>query len=140
MALVIFGFLAFLLATLMGVAWVAMWLVVALFWLAWPLTLLVVAAIAWRAQSRYWRRVDQASTFATSSTPARARQTAPPPSENLAFEEYRAEMLRRLDEESAKFGDYLERLRKSKDKQDFDSFIAERRSRLSTDAPRGAIA
>jgi biopolymer transport protein ExbB/TolQ len=140
LALVIFGFFALLFATLFWVAWAAMWLVVVLFWLAWPLTLLVVAAIAWRAQARYWRRVDQTSTVvgSTARTPAPRAETQP--SENRAFEEYRAETLRRLDEERAKFGEYLERLRKSKDREAFDSFIAERRTRLSADETRGAIA
>ncbi len=48
---------------------------------------------------------------------------------NHAFDEYRAETLRRLEEEQKEFGSFLERLRFAKDKAEFDQFMAERRSR-----------
>jgi hypothetical protein len=51
----------------------------------------------------------------------------PGPSSNRAFDEYRAETLRRLEEEQKEFMEYLERLRQARDKQEFDSFMAERR-------------
>ena len=35
--------------------------------------------------------------------------------------------MQRLDEERARFGEYLERLRKAKDKEAFDRYVAERR-------------
>lgn len=131
MALVTLGFLAFLLVTLFWVAWAVMWLVVALFWLAWPLTLLILAAIAWRAQARYWRQEPS----------ARMPRERPPvrDSGNRAFDEYRDETLQRLDEERHKFGEFLERLRSSKDKAAFDRFLAERRPRPPDNA-HGAIA
>jgi hypothetical protein len=49
------------------------------------------------------------------------------PSGNAAFDEYRTETLRRLEEEQKEFVDYLERLRRAKDKAEFDQFMAERR-------------
>ncbi len=55
------------------------------------------------------------------------RQPTPPTSGNHAFDEYRAETLRRLEEEQAEFASYLERLRFAKDKAEFDQFMAERR-------------
>jgi hypothetical protein len=51
----------------------------------------------------------------------------PPPSGNHAFDEYRAETLRRLEEEQSEFSSYLERLRFAKDEAEFDQFMAERR-------------
>jgi hypothetical protein len=54
---------------------------------------------------------------------------APPSSGNRAFDEYRAETLKRLEEEQREFRDFLERLRFAKDKTEFDQFMAERRSR-----------
>jgi len=48
---------------------------------------------------------------------------------NRAFDEYREETLRRLEEEQREFRQFLDRLRKAKDKQEFDQFMAERRSR-----------
>lgn len=47
---------------------------------------------------------------------------------NHAFDEYRAETLRRLEEEQKEFGAFLERLRFAKDKAEFDQFMAERRN------------
>jgi hypothetical protein len=48
---------------------------------------------------------------------------------NRAFDEYRAETLRRLEEEAVEFQSFLTRLRMAKDKAEFDQFMAERRSR-----------
>ena len=53
----------------------------------------------------------------------------PRSSGNHAFDEYRAETLRRLEEEQREFRDFLNRLRQAKDKAEFDQFMAERRNR-----------
>jgi len=53
----------------------------------------------------------------------------PPSSGNRAFDEYRAEMLRRLEEEQREFKEFLQRLRQAKDKAEFDMFMSERRNR-----------
>ena len=45
---------------------------------------------------------------------------------NTAFDAYRAETLRRLEEEQAAFESFLSRLREAKDKQEFDAFMEER--------------
>lgn len=47
---------------------------------------------------------------------------------NAAFEDYKAETLRRLEDEQKEFLDFLYRLRSAKDKAEFDQFMAERRS------------
>ena len=52
---------------------------------------------------------------------------------NRAFDEYRAETLRRLEEEQREFMEFLDRLRHAKDKAEFDEFMAERRHR--SDSP-----
>jgi len=57
------------------------------------------------------------------------------PSGNKAFDEYRAETLRRLEEEQQEFQDFLGRLREAKDKAEFDQFMADRRSRGTTPQP-----
>jgi hypothetical protein len=53
----------------------------------------------------------------------------PASSGNHAFDEYRAETLRRLEEEQKEFSGFLDRLRFAKDKAEFDQFMAERRNR-----------
>ncbi|HEX4174086.1 MAG TPA: DUF2852 domain-containing protein [Acetobacteraceae bacterium] len=57
------------------------------------------------------------------------RQASPTTSGNRAFDEYRAETLRRLEEEQQEFAAFLERLRFAKDKSEFDQFMNERRNR-----------
>jgi hypothetical protein len=51
------------------------------------------------------------------------------PSGNRAFDEYREETLKRLEEESREFQGFLERLRLAKDRSEFDQFMAERKVR-----------
>ena len=53
----------------------------------------------------------------------------PPSSGNRAFDEYRQETLRRLEEEQQEFKDFLGRLRHAKDKEEFDAFMAQHRTR-----------
>jgi hypothetical protein len=54
------------------------------------------------------------------------------PSGNRAFDEYREETLRRLEDEEREFKDFLERLRQAKDKSEFDQFMTDRRNRPAT--------
>jgi hypothetical protein len=82
------------------------------------------ARAEWRARReefRGWKR--------------RHRWGQPPSSGNVAFDEYREETLRKLDEEQHEFRDYLDRLRSAKDRAEFDQFMAERRSRPPTTEP-----
>lgn len=58
----------------------------------------------------------------------------PAPSGNRAFDDYRADTLKRLEEEQKEFVEYLERLRHAKDKAEFDQFMSDRR-RPATTAP-----
>jgi hypothetical protein len=58
----------------------------------------------------------------------------PPSSGNRAFDEYRADTLRRLEEEQKAFAAYLDRLRFAKDKAEFDQFMAERWERPRPEA------
>lgn len=52
-----------------------------------------------------------------------------PSSGNHAFDEYRNDTLKRLEEEQREFREFLERLRFAKDKTEFDAFMNDRRSR-----------
>lgn len=59
-----------------------------------------------------------------------------PSSGNRAFDEYRQETLRRLEDEQREFQDFLGRLRMARDKAEFDQFMADRRSdRQAGDRP-----
>ena len=52
---------------------------------------------------------------------------------NRAFDEYRDETLRRLEEEEREFKDFLDRLRQAKDKAEFDQFMSDMRGRRPTE-------
>jgi hypothetical protein len=60
---------------------------------------------------------------------------SPPSSGNRAFDEYRAETLRRLEDEQREFQEFLVRLREAKDKAEFDQFMADRRGRPDITPP-----
>ena len=51
---------------------------------------------------------------------------------NSAFEEYKMETLKRLEEEQGEFQDFLQRLRHAKDKAEFDQFMTDRRNKPQT--------
>jgi hypothetical protein len=55
---------------------------------------------------------------------------------NRAFDEYRTETLRRLEEEQREFKEFLDRLRHAKDKTEFDQFMAERGRRAQGPSPQ----
>ena len=59
----------------------------------------------------------------------------PPTSGNRAFDEYRSETLRRLEDEQREFKDFLARLRFAKDRAEFDQFMADRRNRAGDETP-----
>jgi hypothetical protein len=58
-----------------------------------------------------------------------------PTSGNRAFDEYRTDTLKRLEEEQREFREFLERLRFAKDKTEFDAFMNERRNRPEPQSP-----
>lgn len=61
------------------------------------------------------------------------------PSGNTAFDSYKADMLRRLEDEQTAFEGFLQRLRDAKDKSEFDAFMDDR-ARANRDATVTATA
>lgn len=55
-----------------------------------------------------------------------AARAAMRPSGNTAFDSYKSETLRRLEEEQSAFEEFLARLRAAKDKTEFDNFMDDR--------------
>ena len=49
---------------------------------------------------------------------------------NSAFDAYKTDTLRRLEDEQANFEDFLRRLRDSKDKAEFDQFMDDRAEKV----------
>jgi hypothetical protein len=53
---------------------------------------------------------------------------------NAAFDAYKAETLRRLEDEQEQFETFLQRLREAKDKAEFDQFMEDRARKAADDA------
>ena len=115
-------------------AWIALMIVSFIIW--WPIGLATLAFLywsgrmgcghhmgwqerreRWRQARDEWRAMRQAGYGAMRS------------SGNAAFDDYRTETLKRLEEEQKEFVSFLDRLRRAKDKAEFDQFMAERRNR-----------
>ncbi len=84
----------------------------------WPLGLAILGYMIWSGRMGCWNR----SRGKWWKTEARS-------SGNSAFDDYRAETLKRLEEEQQEFQDFLEQLRRAKDKAEFDQFMSRRRAR-----------
>jgi hypothetical protein len=65
----------------------------------------------------------------------RSARTAMRPSGNAVFDSYKADTLRRLEEEQRAFEEFLGRLREAKDKAEFDQFMDERARRAADRTP-----
>lgn len=71
---------------------------------------------------------------------ARHAHTAFRTSGNAAFDAYKADTLRRLEEEQDAFEAFLDRLRQAKDKAEFDQFMDERsKKKTQTDIDGDAV-
>ena len=112
-------------------------------WMWWPLGFLALAFIigsgrmgCWnhhgmnRWENKMHRMQDKMDRVRTRMDGMRGGDWwgGPPSSGNRAFDDYRAETLKRLEEEQREFRNFLDRLRFAKDKTEFDQFMAERRN------------
>ena len=104
------------------------WIVVMVlgFILFWPIGLAILAYLIWSGRMGFWRHCGPGRWHYTAPDETRTKRRAGPSSGNHAFDEYREETLRRLEEEQEAFKAFLERLRQAKDKAEFDNFMAER--------------
>jgi len=106
-------------------AWIG--LLVLSFILFWPMGLALLAFLIWsgrmgcgrHGRHEHWREKFREKTGWHFT----------PPSGNRAFDDYREETLRRLEEEQREFKTFLDRLRHAKDKAEFDQFMTERKGR-----------
>ena len=117
-------------------AWIA--LMVVSFIIFWPAGLAVLAYLIGSGRMACWKQERRWRREMMHEMRDRARETADRwfgghhryrPSGNAAFDEYRADTLRRLEEEEREFSDFLRRLRIAKDKAEFDEFLNQRRNR-----------
>ena len=116
-------------------AWIG--LTVASFILFWPLGLVLLGYLIGSGRmacrtngtgDRWQRRMDRMQRRMERMQTAAERWGGGyrASSGNRAFDEYRAETLRRLEEEQREFIEFLDRLRHARDKAEFDQFMADR--------------
>ena len=113
-------------------AWIALTILGFVYW--WPIGLAVLAFLIGSGRMNAWKGgcvdrwhggIEEMRSAGTWWRPSR--------SGNQAFDDYRAETLRRLEEEQREFQDFLRRLRMAKDQQEFDQYMHERRGHSSVD-------
>ncbi len=104
----------------------------------WPIGLALLGYFYWRSHSMSCNTAGWKAPW--TAWKERARETirgaagpAYAPSGNIAFDEYREGVLKRLEEErrqldaqAAEFGDFVRNLRRAKDQEEFDRFMAGR--------------
>jgi hypothetical protein len=105
------------------------------FFIFWPLGLAMIAYILWgdRIKSMFNQAKGQMNS-STSSRNCRGRgKNKYRPTGNVAFDEYREDKLRHLEEEQKRinqmqtdFDDFLYNLRKARDQEEFDRFMNNR--------------
>jgi uncharacterized protein DUF2852 len=120
-------------------AWIA--LIVIGFMAFWPIGLVILAFTIWSGRmacgqhgmERWQYKMERMQSKMDRMRERMSRGGGPfwepPTSGNRAFDDYRADTFRRLDEEQREFRDFLARLRMAKDKAEFDQFMADRRNR-----------
>lgn len=116
-------------------AWIAAMILGFVF--VWPVGLAILAYMIWSKRmfacnkSNHRRRHNSHEAWSEMRHTWRSTMK---PSGNRAFDAYKAETLRRLEEEQRSFETFLERLREAKDKSEFDQFMDERASDTGFDA------
>jgi hypothetical protein len=123
-------------------AWIA--LVVVSFIVFWPIGLALLIYLKWSGRMFCSRHGRYGHWYGPDGREAREEFRAwrrghrwgrHGGSGNVAFDEYREETLRKLDEEQREFRDFLDRLRAAKDRAEFDQFMNERRNRPPATEP-----
>ena len=115
-------------------AWIAAMILGFFIW--WPVGLATLAFLIWSGRmgcGHHWEgkmeRMQRKMDWMRSKMGGGGPNWGGPASGNRAFDEYRTETLRRLEDEQKEFREFLERLRFAKDKTEFDQFMSERRSK-----------
>jgi hypothetical protein len=112
----------------------------------WPIGLAILGYLIWSGRMGCWkfrgpgRWYFEGANRERSGEGRRRRRNGAESSGNLAFDEYREETLRRLEDEQAEFQSFLERLRHAKDKAEFDQFMDERRRKPEQPGPNAGPA
>jgi hypothetical protein len=118
-------------------AWIV--LIILGFWAWWPLGLAILVFTIGSGRMGCWNHHGM-NRWQDKMDRMRSKMDwwgpSPASSGNRAFDDYRADTLRRLEEEQREFREFLQRLRFAKDRAEFDQFMAERRNRPDAAQPQ----
>ena len=103
-------------------AWIAAMVLGFIFF--WPVGLALLAYMTWSK-----RMFNKSCTSRNSGGFAKTTYAS---TGNRAFDAYKSETLRRLEQEQGDFEAFLERLREAKDKSEFDQFMDDRAKQAET--------
>lgn len=106
-------------------AWITV--MVLSFILFWPAGLAILFYLIWSGRMRCWKNNYRNRWQNTRSGHGHGHHRSASTG-NSAFDEYREETLRRLEDEQDEFESFLERLRQAKDKSEFDQFMQDRKA------------
>jgi Protein of unknown function (DUF2852) len=124
-------------------AWIALMVVSFIIW--WPIGLITLAFLlgsgrmacgyqgrmGWHERRERWREMRDEWRAMKRGDYSIIRSSG-----NYAFDDYRSEMLKKLEDEQKEFSGFLDRLRRAKDKAEFDQFMSERRNAPPGEAPK----
>ena len=131
-------------------AWIG--LMILGFIIFWPVGLAILGYLIWsgrmgcssKGMQKNWgcgwgrsRRDEAGSGDGANSAMSRSMRAwsrHAPASGNRAFDEYRAETMRRLEDEFDEFQGFLDQLRQARDKKEFDKFMASRAKTVDGEA------
>ncbi len=102
-------------------AWIAAMVLGFIFF--WPVGLALLAYMIWSKRM-----------FSTSCAISKPRKFGVTGTGNSAFDAYKQDTLRRLEDEQRAFETFLQRLREAKDKSEFDAFMEDRMSDMDREA------
>ncbi|MGB7241929.1 MAG: DUF2852 domain-containing protein [Sulfitobacter sp.] len=109
-------------------AWIAAMVLGFVFF--WPVGLALLGYMIW-SKRMFSKSCSRSSSMRSSMTTMRSTG-------NHAFDAYKADTLRRLEEEQHNFEAFLGRLREAKDKAEFDQFMDDRASSADKDGTTDA--
>ena len=104
-------------------AWIAAMVLGFIFF--WPVGLALLAYMIW-SKRMFGKSCRQSRSNGRSHSFHATRTTG-----NAVFDAYKADTLRRLEEEQEQFESFLQRLREAKDKAEFDQFMEDRSRRVA---------
>ena len=100
----------------------------------WPIGLGILFYLIWSGKMQQWKQ-ERWAQRSQAFMGCRSRWHSYRSTGNSAFDAYRDEQLKKLEEEQKAFAEYLDKLRRAKDQTEFDQFMADRKAQRDQSTP-----